>query len=173
MEFEKYLAEKLKKPEFKAAYEEEGRRFGMKKYLAYGANLDVNTMARRCPNAELLWTGYLDGWRLMFKGEMPNSYATIEKWEGYKVPYALWSLTEADEKALDRYEGYPNHYLKGTLEFEGVEAMYYYKHPEQPTRPPNMHYYEAIEKAYDYHGFDKTILGAAMDFSDFKAWERK
>lgn len=145
----------------------------VKKYLAYGANLDVETMARRCPQAKLLWTGYLDGWRLMFKGEhVTNSYATIEKWEGFKVPYALWSITESDEKSLDRFEGYPKHYLKGMVEVEGSQAMYYFKPPEQPTRPPVMHYYWAIEKAYEYHGLDKTILEAAMEFSDFKAWER-
>ena len=33
-------------------------------------------------------------------------------------------------------------------------------------------YYEALAKSYDYHGFDKKILEAAMEFSDFKPWER-
>ena len=146
----------------------------MKKYLAYGANLDVETMARRCPQAKLLWTGILENYRLLFKGEhLTSSFATIEPWEGFKVPYVLWTMTEADEKSLDRFEGYPNHYLKGTVEVEGIEAMYYFKPPEQPTKPPIMHYYEALVKAYDYHGFDKKILEAAMEFSDFKPWERK
>ena len=53
----------------------------MKKYLAYGANMSVEMMARHCPDAKLLGTGELKNFRLMFKGEPPSSYGTIEPWE--------------------------------------------------------------------------------------------
>lgn len=48
-------------------------------YVAYGSNLSETQMAYRCSDAKVLGTGLLRDWRLMFKGELPNSYATIEK----------------------------------------------------------------------------------------------
>lgn len=140
------------------------------KYLAYGANLSKKEMAHRCPNAKFLCTGTLKDWRLMFKGEMPHSYATIEEWEGYSVPFALWEISASDEAALDYYEGFPNHYRKGIVEVEidgePVKAMYYFKNPEQRTQPPIMHYYAALAEAYAELGFDDAPLKAAFDFSN-------
>ena len=39
-----------------------------KMYIAYGSNMDLEQMQSRCPDAELLGTGRLENWRLMFKG---------------------------------------------------------------------------------------------------------
>lgn len=140
------------------------------KYLAYGANLSRKEMARRCPDAKFLGTGVLDGWRLMFKGEMPLSYATIEEWAGHSVPFALWELSAADEATLDYFEGYPVHYRKGVvgINFNGetLKAMYYFKNPEQRTQPPSLHYYDALIQAYAELGFDDAPLKAAFEFSD-------
>ena len=73
------------------------------KYLAYGANMDAEIMSLRCPNAKFLGTGILEGYRLMFKGEEPNAYATIEQWGGYRVPYVLWEISEENERDLDKW----------------------------------------------------------------------
>ncbi len=144
----------------------------MKKYLAYGANMDVETMAARCPDAKFLGTGILENYRLMFKGEMPYSYATIEQWKGYQVPFVLWDISAADEKNLNRYEGYPKHYQKRTVEIEfggaQIKAMYYHKPEVLKVNPPMTHYYSALAKSYETHGFDMKILEAAFEFSDFK-----
>ena len=140
------------------------------KYLAYGVSLSRKEMARYCPNARFLGTGVLYDWRLMFKGEMPHSYATIEEWEGYSVPFALWEISASDEPALDYFIGYPSHYRKGFLEaeFEGedVKAMYYFKNPEQRTQPPMLHYYNAVVEAYAELEFDDAPLKEALDFSE-------
>ena len=64
----------------------------MKKYLAYGANMSVEMMAKRCPDAKLLGTGELKNFRLMFKGELTSSYGTIEPWDGFSVPFVLWDI---------------------------------------------------------------------------------
>lgn len=37
-------------------------------YIAYGSNMDMEQMKFRCPDAQLLGTGILENWRLMFKG---------------------------------------------------------------------------------------------------------
>ncbi|MBR1645159.1 MAG: gamma-glutamylcyclotransferase [Selenomonadaceae bacterium] len=141
----------------------------MKKYLAYGANMSVDMMAKRCPKSKLVGTGQLQNYRLMFKGTPPNSYGTIEPWEGFSVPFVLWDLTPADEKQLDRYEGYPRVYQKHTVEVEvngeKFSAMYYSKPDTQRVNPPCDHYVAVLWKAYEHFGFDLAILQRALDFS--------
>lgn len=145
------------------------------KYLAYGANMNKKIMQFRCPDAKLLGTGELENFRLMFKGEMPYSYATIEEWNGFKVPYVLWEITLEDEKKLDKFEGFPIHYQKrsAVLEFcnEKIIAMFYQKDEKQSVNPPMTHYYAALVESYETYGFDLTILKAAFEFSDSKLWE--
>ena len=48
-------------------------------YIAYGSNLNVAQMRRRCPTATILATANLKGWELLFKGSLTGSYLTIEK----------------------------------------------------------------------------------------------
>ena len=76
-------------------------------YLAYGSNLNVRQMKMRCPKATILGTAKLKGWELLFKGSKTGSYLTIEENENGSVPVVIWEVTPSDEKALDRYEGYP------------------------------------------------------------------
>ena len=141
----------------------------MKKYLAYGANMSTEIMAKRCPKSKLVGTGQLQNYRLMFKGTPPNSYGTIEPWEGFSVPFVLWDLTPADEKQLDRYEGYPRVYQKHTVEVEvngeKFSAMYYSKPDTQRVNPPCDHYVAVLWQAYERFGFDLAILQRALDFS--------
>lgn len=146
------------------------------KYLAYGANLDSDIMHSRCPNAKFLGTGLLKDYRLMFKGIEPIAYATIEPWENFSVPYVLWEISEDDEKALDRYEGYPESYQKHTVEIEfGGEkytAMYYAKPEEESVGQPMTHYVEVIAQAYKDYKFDEKILLWALSLSD-EYYQRK
>ena len=37
-------------------------------YIAYGSNLNVRQMMRRCPESRVIGTGTLNGWELLFKG---------------------------------------------------------------------------------------------------------
>ena len=140
------------------------------KYIAYGSNLSEDQMKWRCPQCKLIETGWLNDWRLMFKGELPYSYATVEEWEGYKVPVAIYEITAADERRLDRYEGYPKHYKKLEVEVETaagkVKGLMYVKPEEERLNPPDSHYYAAIYLAYEQLGFDVGILESALKFSD-------
>ena len=87
-----------------------------KYYLAYGSNLNMRQMSRRCPTAKPLGTATLEGWTLLFKGSKSGSYLTIEPKEGASVPVGVWEISERDEGYLDVYEGYPNFYYKKELE---------------------------------------------------------
>ncbi|MFR4838323.1 gamma-glutamylcyclotransferase family protein, partial [Ruminococcus callidus] len=89
----------------------------MKKfYLAYGSNLNVKQMQFRCSDARIVGTAEIPNYQLLFKGSKTGSYLTIEPKQGCIVPAAVWSVSERDELALDRYEGYPHFYYKTELE---------------------------------------------------------
>lgn len=145
-------------------------------YIAYGSNMDERQMAFRCPEAELLGTGILEGWRLMFKGSKTGAYATIEREKGQNVPILLWHITATDEERLDRYEGFPSFYYKRTIQATRTGAndedlgktrgMVYIMHEERKLGVPSIHYLEVLAKAYEKFGFDEEILGEAYDYSD-------
>lgn len=139
-------------------------------YVAYGSNMDEGQMAYRCPDAKIIGKGKVKNFRLMFKGTLPESYATIEPEEGLSVPVILWEISAEDERRLDRYEGFPNFYYKRDLTVETSEGevvgMAYIMHEKNRLNPPCDHYYAAIYKAYEKFGFDIKILEEALQFSD-------
>lgn len=155
--------------------ERKAEKMKSKIYIAYGSNMDLGQMKFRCPTAELLGTGILEGWRLMFKGSKTGAYATIEKEKGQKVPALLWRITAADEASLDRYEGFPSFYYKCTINVTKTDAdgircgltrgMAYIMHEERPLGLPSCHYFETLDRAYLKFGFDEDILGDAYEYS--------
>lgn len=141
----------------------------MKKYyLAYGSNLNVPQMRLRCPKATILGTGYIPDYELLFKGSKTGSYLTIEASEGSKTPVVVWEVTDKDEKALDRYEGYPNFYYKKEfiIRYKGIRtgrrriinAFAYIMHEERPIGIPSNFYMETCMDGYITFGFDKNVL---------------
>ena len=81
-------------------------------YLAYGSNLNIRQMLRRCPDAKPWGATELADWKLEFWG---GAVATIVPKDGCSVPVGLWSITARDERALDVYEDYPRMYRKEYL----------------------------------------------------------
>ena len=77
------------------------------KYFAYGSNLNMEHMQWRCPNAVSLGAYTLHGYQLVFR-----HYADIIPVDDNSVKGGLWEISETDEAALDRYEGYPSLYEK-------------------------------------------------------------
>ena len=139
-----------------------------KLYVAYGSNMNIGQMAKRCPTAELVGSALLEGYKLVFRGEKDNAHATVEPCDGGVVPIVVWEITPADEKALDRYEGFPVYYRKETvaLSYHGIttEGMMYvmnvYEGTEnyRPLGSTNPWYYATIREGYKSAGFDLRIL---------------
>jgi gamma-glutamylcyclotransferase (GGCT)/AIG2-like uncharacterized protein YtfP len=73
-------------------------------YFAYGANLSVNAMARRCPRSKALGLARLERHRLSV---MREGWLTIVRDPRAAVHGVLWELALSDIPALDRYEGLP------------------------------------------------------------------
>jgi gamma-glutamylcyclotransferase (GGCT)/AIG2-like uncharacterized protein YtfP len=88
--------------------EEYAYRWRVALYAAYGSNLDPRQMLERAPHSPSAGTGWLVGWRLTFGGEgrlWEGALATVVEDPESQVFVALYDLTEADEAALDSWEG--------------------------------------------------------------------
>lgn len=140
-------------------------------YLAYGSNLNRKQMELRCPTAKIVGTSALNHWRLIFRGGEQMAVATVERERGCKVPVLVWKLTPADERALDRYEGYPHLYRKEHLrvfvEGRRVTAMIYLMNPSiRPYGTPSKAYFDTIREGYESAGFDTEVLNRAVAYSE-------
>lgn len=136
-------------------------------YIAYGSNLNLKQMGRRCPTAEIIGTTSLRGWRLMFRGGCRNAVATIEQKPGCTVPVLIWRLQPGDEHNLDIYEGWPHLYRKETLRItvnrQRVYAMVYIMNEERhPYGTPSKGYFDTILEGYKDSGFNDGCLRHAV-----------
>lgn len=137
-------------------------------YVAYGSNLNVEQMAYRCPDAEPVGTGIIQDYRLAFKALHSCAFATIEACEGEFVPVAVWRIGRRDEAALDRYEGYPTHYMKKTVNVlmddesgDSVTGLVYIMNESAVPLLPSQGYFEAVLSGYHSFGLDEKKLYAA------------
>jgi hypothetical protein len=135
-------------------------------YIAYGSNLNLEQMKRRCPTAEVVGSSKLEGYELTFRGNRKNAVATIEpSLEENKVPILLWKLQPGDERALDVYEGWPSFYRKETHDVEiggrTVQAMAYVMNEGHLYEEPSEHYLNTIREGYKSAGFDTDYLDQA------------
>jgi Gamma-glutamyl cyclotransferase, AIG2-like len=70
-------------------------------YFAYGSNMDVNAMARRCPRSKALGLARLERHRLAV---MREGWLTAARNPSSAVHGVLWDLALSDIAALDRHE---------------------------------------------------------------------
>lgn len=139
-------------------------------YLAYGSNLNVAQMGRRCPTARIVGTATIKNYRLMFKGSRSGNYLTIEKAKGYEVPVAVWDVKPSDIQSLDIYEGYPHFYYKKQMMVDCSDGkkhrcFVYIMHENRPLGVPQYYYVDTCLRGYDSFGFDPTFIYDAIDFS--------
>lgn len=111
-------------------------------YFAYGANMDIESMAWRCPDARPRSVFLLRNWELQF-----YCHATIEPRSGSAVAGVLWALTPECEHSLDRFEGYPDYYTKRTWYQDGQWIMFYEMTDPKNGRP-SPGYVENIAESY-------------------------
>ena len=137
-------------------------------YMAYGSNLSVEQMARRCPDAKIVGKAVIPDWKLVFK-----YHADIVPCEGAQVQVLIWEISNEDEKSLDLYEGYPHYYTKRMMnlamtDFNGehpqvVKAMVYVMTDEHfKLAMPSKEYYDMLAKGYREFEFDDRFLRFAL-----------
>lgn len=133
-----------------------------KKYIAYGSNLNLGQMAKRCPTAKVIGKGEIMDYELLFRGHSLPAVATVEPKAGASAPVLIWDIGPEDERNLDIYEGYPRLYGKVDLEVQtedGCESIMAYTMNEgHEIGKPSMHYLETITNGYLEAGFDVNRL---------------
>ena len=137
-----------------------------KLHAGNGSNMNLPQMAMRCPTAKVVGTARLHGYRLLFRGQDGGAVATVERFKGGQVPVVLWSITPADEAALDRYEGWPRLYrkekVKVKMDGEMVRAMVYIMNEGRAIGMPSRSYFGAIKAGYASAGLDTKPLYKAL-----------
>lgn len=140
----------------------------MKKYyLAYGSNLNIEQISRRCKTAKIIGSAIIKNYQLVYKGYDENSaYLTVEPSQGSYVPVGIYEISHIDELALDRYEGYPHLYHKKHIKINinGKEenALIYVMNKNYDYNLPSKFYVKVCEAGYKDFDFDKKTLDEAL-----------
>lgn len=126
-------------------------------YFAYGANLNLRGLKRRCPKAEPVTLATLKGYRLEFR-----TYATIVADPKAEVPGALYRLTPPCFRSLDEYEGPEYKKITVTVDANGEprEATAYIMHAGERA-PPSVMYFTDIARGYADWKLDVNVLRRA------------
>lgn len=124
--------------------------------------MNLEHMSHRCPTAKVKGVGSILGWKLVFRKDDDEAFATIEPYKNGRVPVVIWDIKPSDEEALDVYEEYPLLYrkevIKAELEGEELEAMVYIMNGDRALGKPSQRYYETIRQGYIDNGIDVKIL---------------
>lgn len=140
----------------------------MKKYIAYGSNLNIEQMKYRCPSAKVYGNGTLEGWTVTFRSMRGPAYATIEPCPGEQVPVVIWDVDKGAEQALDIYEGFPHIYEKKNIDVlmdDGNElnAMVYIMNSRATPGIPSINYINTIYHGYKDNGLNLHYLGKFLN----------
>lgn len=141
----------------------------MKLYLAYGANTNLANMTVRCPEAKYVCNVTLAEHRLVFRG-----VADIVASRGNKVVCAMWAISPKDEEALDRFEGFPNLYVKRyvTIHIQGQRhrVMFYVMRTRRYEAAPSERYEQTLRVGYVECGMPEAQIDLAIKRA--KAWTK-
>ena len=157
------------------------------KYFAYGSNLDLPQMKRRCPSSKLISKGSLSGYRLTFNrfsSGWGGGVADVIQDQDSKVWGLVFEISDSDLERLDRYEGC---YKEQTSLYERWKAVIdipngqvcdvwvYTVVEKQKFVPPTSEYLQIIKDAAVKWNFPKSyqddwyLIPCTTDFpSTFK-----
>ncbi len=118
----------------------------MKRYFAYGSNLDRAQMNARCPENRRIGKAILPGYRWIIT---TRGYANVVPCQEEAVEGVLYEISPSDEASLDWHEGVANgHYEKKTVRIllngEVTSAMIYID-PITEEGSPRAEYVRRIE----------------------------
>ena len=129
-------------------------------YFAYGSNLNLFQMKRRCKDSVFLKKYELKGYRLNFRSKYRA--ADIEKSKNSIVPGALFEISKSDEKKLDVYEDYPILYKKLYFTYYNKTVMTYIMVNKTEFRYPTERYLNVVKRGYKDCKLDTKYLKLAL-----------
>ncbi len=122
-------------------------------YFAYASNLSKKRMQEHCPDSKPGFVAVLPNYKIVFTGwfrEWHGGKATIKPFRGEKVRGAIYEVTEACLRRLDKHEpGYAR--LNVTVfdeDNQAVPAVTYIKSGQLDETLPSKEYGEIIRQGY-------------------------
>ena len=150
---------------------DENRRY----YFAYGSNMAKAQMASRCPGSQLFGRAQLLRHAFLIN---ESGVATVAPARNCVTLGLLWTLTPADERALDRYAGVPGgHYRKKIMAVhpedggKAVKALIYVAFNTKPG-VPRPGYLEKIIPAAWEGGFPPIYVAELESWMGTKKMHR-
>ena len=129
-------------------------------YFAYGSNLNIFQMKRRCKDSKFLKKIKLKDFRLTFRSKYRA--ADIEPKKNFIVPGALFEISKSDEKRLDLYEDYPLLYNKYYFTYYGKKVMTYTMVKKTQFRYPTERYLNIVKRGYRDCKLEEAFLKKAL-----------
>ena len=129
-------------------------------YFAYGSNLNIFQMKRRCKDSKFLKKIKLKDFRLTFRSKYRA--ADIEPKKNSIVPGALFEISKSDEKRLDLYEDYPLLYTKYYFTYYGKKVMTYTMVKKTKFTYPTERYLNVVKRGYKDCKLEKKYLLKAL-----------
>ena len=129
-------------------------------YFAYGSNLNLFQMKRRCKDSVFLKKYELKDYRLNFRSKYRA--ADIEKSKNSLVPGALFEISKSDEKKLDVYEDFPILYKKLYFTYYNKTVMTYIMVNKTEFRYPTERYLNVVKRGYKDCKLDNKYLKIAL-----------
>jgi gamma-glutamylcyclotransferase (GGCT)/AIG2-like uncharacterized protein YtfP len=129
-------------------------------YFAYGSNLNLFQMKRRCKDSIFLKKINLKDFKLTFRSKYRA--ADIEPKKNSIVPGGLFEISKSDEKKLDVYEDYPNLYKKHYFYYYRKKVMTYTMTKKSPFKFPTERYLNVVIRGYKDCKLDKKFLIKAL-----------
>ena len=129
-------------------------------YFAYGSNLNLFQMKRRCKDSVFLKKYELKGYKLNFRSKYRA--ADIEKSKNSLVPGALFEISKSDEKKLDVYEDFPVLYKKLYFTYYNKTVMTYIMVNKTEFRYPTERYLNVVKRGYKDCKLDMKYLKIAL-----------
>lgn len=125
-------------------------------YFAYASNMSRKQMAERCPEAKAGVVATLPNFKLIFTGYSrlrKGAVATIRGSQGDRVIGALYEISEAGLRKLDKHENYPVDYKHMDVRVfsgsgESYDAVTFIKAKLEEEGQPSAEYRAIIQQGY-------------------------
>ena len=129
-------------------------------YFAYGSNLNLFQMKRRCKDSKFIKTIKLEDFKLTFRSKYKA--ADIEPKKNSIVPGGLFEISKSDEKKLDVYEDFPTLYKKHYFYYYGKRVMTYTMVKKSSFKFPTERYLNIVKRGYKDCGLNNKYLLKAL-----------
>lgn len=125
----------------------------MRRYFAYGSNMDAALMKKRCPQSKKQEKAKLSGYEFFIN---KRKYANVRQNKDKVVYGVIYNITEVDENKLDICEGVQ--YGTNTKPTSAELNAYYYLARETNEGQPKKGYLEKIIEAAEGNNFPEEYI---------------